>query len=183
MATTAGTTAGFAPYSSRGSGGQSGHSIVDMPVTSGQTVAEGDVVVMATGKVTPDNAAAALIVGVATQTMAAASTGLDSDKVPVALALPGSLFIGTLTGADEDTDESAPTYGDITQGAAGKDIEEHADGHPVIVNDSTTDDVIYLVAFANEQFKGVNYSNTVTVNPRVIFQFNAGETIFEPTSA
>ena len=182
MATTAGTTGGFKPYSSHGSGGQSGHSIVDMPITSGQTVAEGDVLIMATGKVTVDNAAAALIVGVAVEA-AAVSTGLDTDKVAVALALPGALFIGTLTGADEDTNEAAPTYGDITQGAAGKDIEEHANGHPVIINDSTTDDVIYLVAFANEQFKGANYVNTTTVNPRVIFQFNPGETIFEPTSA
>lgn len=181
MATTAGTVAGFVPYSSRGSGGQSGHSIVDMPITSGQTVTEGDVLIIASGKVTVKNDALINIVGVATQS-APTSTDLDSDKVPVALALPGSLFIGTLVKAVA-TDETAPTYADLTQGSAGKDIEEHADGHPVIMNDSTTDDVVYLIAFANEQFKGKDFEDTVTVNPRVIFQFNLGETIFEPTSA
>lgn len=183
MATLAGTTAGFKPYSSHGSGGQSGHSIVDMPVASGQTIAEGDVVTMSGGVVSTENDAAVLIVGVATQTMTVASTGLDSDKVPVALALPGALFSGTFATAAA-TDITDPAFADITQAAAGKDIAEHADGHPIII-DATTNDVCYLIAFANEQFKGVDFvsGSGGTTNPRVIFQFNTGETIFEPTSA
>lgn len=183
MATTAGTTGPIVPYSGFGSGGKSGSNIVSLAVADSQTIAIGDILTYASGVCTSNNAAAALIAGVAVSAITT-TTATDADRVEVALALPGSLFIATMTSTDADTDLTDPAYADLTQGASGKDFAEHADGYPVII-DAHANDTAYVVAFAREQFKGANFvaGASGTINPRVVFQFNMGETIFEPTSA
>ncbi len=177
MALTVGTTSGFRPYSARGSGGQSGKNIINMHVADAQTIEVGDVLTFAAGVVTVDNTApASNIVGIAMEDKTAVASTTFADKVAVCLATQDQLFIGSfVTAAATDISDSA--LADLTVGADGKDIAAADAGGWPVIEDTTGDETVELLAFADEQFKGVPYK-TATVNPRVIFRFNPIHTIF-----
>lgn len=177
MAVTAGTTGPIVPFSTGGNG-KSAIVTGYYAVAASQTVAVGDVLTFSAGKVSVNNAATSAIVGIAMNAKTTGGSPTDADIVEVAMALPGSLFVGSFV-TDVNTDETAPAYADLIAGTAAnfKDLAE-LNGYPVIIN-ASVNDICELLFFARDQFRGLNFKSGAsgTVNPRIVFRFNPVLTI------
>jgi hypothetical protein len=153
--------------------------ILSFPVADAQTILLGSVLVASSGKAAVGTAAAAnAVIGIAMEPKASVATAAVSDRVTVALATPGTVFIGS--GVLSATDDYAtPTFGDVQGDATGRDFVRVTYGgasnqFACIDMDATSTVGAAVLGFAVEQLKGQNFvvGSGGTINPRIYFTFS-----------
>jgi len=182
MATTAGTLAPIVPCSvGKGGSGQSG-TIATIWVNA-DVFRTGDIVVLASGLGARVNNghSDAVIVGVAVEPKATATTA--TSKLTVALALPGALFTGSLiasAGTDLTTSATAATAA-ASISAAANDTVLNTDAYApfICVDEGSGSGQIRCIRFSDAQIGGKSMVLGVAfVNPRVDFCFRSSA--FQP---
>lgn len=181
MALTKGTTTFITPYAQAGVG-KSG-TILSIPYTSSSAIRKGDVLVLTSGLAVSSDAAQTdgTILGIALEARASAASMDYTNQVPVALALPGALFEGSLCGgaATDYTSNAAAAIVATTQDTVlGTDSYT---GYILLNQADTTGGQCRLIQYSPNQMGGKNFTafgNTTIVNPRVIFCFRSSA--FQP---
>lgn len=115
------------------------NAVIHFPVAASQTIAKGDMVILASGLVQIGLATSPLLLGVADASITTGGSVTRADTVPVTVALPGIIFEGQCSG--DSTAGLVGTACDIEGATGGMEVNENA----------TTEDVIQVVGLRSDE--------------------------------